>query len=339
MEAQNHFFNRKAAFAAGFLSSVVLLVTLIVIQDVNRRRELAMQKATGLGAVAGGEAAIGWDPISLWQRRQLVDYVIPLELKPVAYLRASAPSPGEAKVIRTGSLWLVVEDVAGTAEQVSALAQQFGGFTAKAQTNTRDGADQSVVTVRVPSAMFDAARARLRTLGVKVEGERIDTEDVSKQFVDYQASLTNARAEEQQYVALLRRAGTVEDVIEVTEKLTAVRTRIDRLTGEFRELAGRVEMSAIEVNLRRAAPLSEPLQWRPVARLRGALRDGVELVGDYVAAMLAIAVRVPAAILWLVTLFYAAVWGWRAVRWLWERTLPPMYRSGSGSAPPGNPTG
>jgi hypothetical protein len=322
MERRESFFNHKAAFAAGFLLSFALLAGLIGFQAYGRARRMA-ERESALASITGPrEASIGWDPISLWHQSQLVDYAFPARYESKAFLQSSALPP-DVKVVRSASLWMVVDDIAGATEQIGATAHQFGGFTAQAQNELRGGAEQGQITIRVPSVTFDAVRTQLRSQATKLEGERIDTRDVSKEYVDYEAALKNARAEEQQYVQLLRRAKTVREVMDVTEKLASVRERIDKTEGEFRELAGKVSMCAIEINLRREPAAAGAPEWRPIARVRAELRDGLEGLADYAAAVLAILVRLPVAVLWLLTIFYGSVWSWRAGRWLWRHSVPP----------------
>ena len=57
-------------------------------------------------------------------------------------------------------------------------------------------ATAGTLTIRVPAARFEEARAEIRKLGLRVESEKIDAQDVSRQYVDQDANLRNLRAEE-----------------------------------------------------------------------------------------------------------------------------------------------
>ena len=56
---------------------------------------------------------------------------------------------------------------------------------------------------------FEEARAEIRKLGLRVESEKIDAQDVSRQYVDQDANLRNLRAEEAGYLAILKQAQRV----------------------------------------------------------------------------------------------------------------------------------
>jgi hypothetical protein len=51
----------------------------------------------------------------------------------------------------------------------------------------------------------------------------MEAEDVTRQYVDEQAHLRNLRAQEAQYLTILKQAKTVKDTLDISEKLNAVR--------------------------------------------------------------------------------------------------------------------
>jgi TfoX/Sxy family transcriptional regulator of competence genes len=63
---------------------------------------------------------------------------------------------------------------------------------------------------------------------------------VTKQYVDQEARLRNLRAQEQQYLGILRKAATVKDTLEVSDKLNEVRGAIEERQAEFEALTKQV---------------------------------------------------------------------------------------------------
>lgn len=57
------------------------------------------------------------------------------------------------------------------------------------------------------------------------------------------------------------------------------------------------------------------LQWRPLYRLKLALRDGLNGLADYASTMAAIVFYLPAVLLWMGTILLAAALGYRILRW------------------------
>jgi hypothetical protein len=234
----------------------------------------------------------------------------------------AAPSVPDAafsrRIMRTSSLELVVQDPAEMARRITALAESFGGYLVSAQGG--QSATTSMLTIRVPAARFEQTRDEIRKLGMKVENERVDAEDVTRQYVDQDANLRNLRAEETQYLTILKQANTVKDMLAVSERLSDVRGQIERQQAEFNTLSQQIETVAITISLRAEAQAEVwGLNWRPGYQLRLALRDGLDSLATYSAAMVTILSYLPATLLWAGTILVSALAGWRIVSWIGRR--------------------
>jgi hypothetical protein len=168
----------------------------------------------------------------------------------------------------------------------------------------------------VPAAKFDDVRIQIRKLGLRVENESIEAQDVTRQYVDQEARLRNLCAEEQQYLGILRKAATVKDTLEVSDKLNEVRGAIEERQAEFEALSKQVETIAINVNLQAEADAQVlGLNWRPLYQLKIAAREGLGGLADYAASMTAFVFYLPTVLLWLLTILAGAAIGWRILHW------------------------
>jgi hypothetical protein len=135
-----------------------------------------------------------------------------------------------------------------------------------------------------------------------------------------EARLRNLRAEEAQYLTIMKSAYKVEDLLQVTEKLSEVRGQIEQQQAEFQTLSKQVETVAITISLRTLADAQVfGLNWRPLYHLKIAARDGLEAMADYANTMAAILFYVPVILAWSLTILLAAVAGWRLLRWTGNR--------------------
>jgi hypothetical protein len=177
-----------------------------------------------------------------------------------------------------------------------------------------------MLTIRVPADRFDEARAAIRKLGLRIEAERVDAQDVSRRYVDEDASLRKLKAEEAQYLAILKQANTVKDMLAVTEKLSEVRGQIEQQQAEFNALSRQIETVAITISLRTESEERVfGLNWRPLYQLRLALHEGLGSPANYATAMLTIVSYLPAVLLWVGTILAAIICSWRAARWIGVR--------------------
>ena len=230
---------------------------------------------------------------------------------------APAQPAVDRKMVRTSSVDLIVQKPGETAEKIRGLAEGMGGFLVSSEIRGGPDAASGSLTIRVPAARFEEARAEIRKLGLKVEREKVEAQDVTRQYVDQDASLRNLRAEETQYLAILKQAHTVEDTLDVSEKLSAVRGQIEQQQAEFDALSKQIETVAITVGLRAEAEAQVfGLHWRPLYEMKLALRDGLDAVASYGVAMISIVFYLPAVLLWMVTLVVGGAVGWKLLRWV-----------------------
>ena len=219
----------------------------------------------------------------------------------------------DRKLVRTCTVYLIAKAPAEAATSIRQMAERMGGYLENSQIN---GSDSASITIRVPAIQIEAARAEIRKLGVRVESDRLEAQDVTKDYVDRAARLRNLHAQEEQYLAIMKRATTVKDTLEVSEQLNEVRGQIEQQQAEFNALSKQVETVAISVTLTAESDAQVfGLNWRPLFRLKIAARDGLNGLADYVAAMTAFVFYIPSFLLWLATLLIGAAIGWRILRW------------------------
>lgn len=222
----------------------------------------------------------------------------------------------DRKTVRTGSMDLVVRSPKESSEKIRSLTEQAGGFLVSSEINGGNDAASASLAVRVPAEKFQQVAAQIRQLGLRVESEKVNAQDVTKEYVDQSAHLRNLRAQELQYLGILKQAKTVKDTIAVSDKLNEVRGEIEQQQAEFDVLSKQVETVALTVTLRAESEAQVfGLHWRPLYQLKVAAKQGLDGVGDYAAAMGSFILYLPALLLWVVTILIGAAVTWRVLRW------------------------
>ena len=248
----------------------------------------------------------------------------------MAYLNAAAgpqaqpetdnDASADRKVVRISSMELVVRKPGESAEQIRTLAERMGGFLVSSEVRGDSDVSGGSLTVRVPAARFEEARAEIRKLALRVESEKIEAEDVTRQYVDQESNLRNLKAEEAQYLTILKQARTVKDTLDVSEKLSDVRGQIEQQQAEFNALSKQIETVAMSVALRTEADTRVlGLNWRPLSQFKIAVRDGLDGLANYVSAMVAFAFFLPTIMLWLATIVIGCALAWRLLRRIGHR--------------------
>jgi hypothetical protein len=185
------------------------------------------------------------------------------------------------RVIRTAELSVDAPEPAAAQGTIVRLAEGRGGFVLSADTShlrAEDGAEQTVVTVvfRVPAMAFDETLRTLRGLG-NVSTEKVTGQDVTEEYVDLEARLNAQRAVGAQYLAILKDAKTIPDVLAVQQKLGEVRTDIERAEGRRRFLDSQTTLSTFTVHLAKHIDAVDASGPGFATSVRKAARDAVDV--------------------------------------------------------------
>lgn len=171
------------------------------------------------------------------------DQAVPAHAK--AALGAAQP-----RVVKTADLTVSVgaKAITRTAERVAALAAQQGGFVAGTERRSGDDDALANITLRVPAAAYDATLVELRKLG-DVSSESLGGKDVTGTLVDLDARIRSLRAQENALNALLAKANTVGETLQVAQAAGEVRTQIEQLAAQQAQLSDQADFATITVRV------------------------------------------------------------------------------------------
>jgi len=315
LDAVRNIKSPRSYFLAAF--GMVLLLAAIALSNLGRSHTAELSKSMPQQRVLDNEVA-GRAYAPAVMRPKLSSYVQTAGIVDSQVMAPNAaPGAGTGRrIVRSGSIEMVVQQPAEIADRITALTEKLGGYLVSADGGGQN-ATAATVTVRVPVEHFEEARAEIRQLGLRVENEKFEAQDVTQQYVDQDASIRNLQAEEFQYLEILKRANDINSMMLVAQKLSQVRGEIETKQAEFNLLSHRTETVAIAVSLRtEKEQLVFGLDWRPLHQTKVAANDGLASIATYVTSMVTILFYLPAALLWVGTFFITAVLGWKAVRWV-----------------------
>jgi hypothetical protein len=246
----------------------------------------------------------------------------------------------ERKVISTASAGLESDDVPDAADRLAAAVEAMGGYvSASSRTELAEGRYRATLTLKVPAGKLAELLARLPEFG-RVLSTQTASEDVTDQYYDAQARLTNALAQEAQLLEIMKKAGTIQETLLVRAELDKVQQAIEQLKGQIRLWDALVDMGTLNVTIE---PPSEMVSsggsvfrimsgselWRGASRAFLGSVAFVANAGGYlvmaVAALLVPAVLIAAFVLLVVALVRA------------RRRARARRKASSPSAPPAPP--
>jgi len=174
----------------------------------------------------------------------------------------------ERLIVRNGRLTLEVEKVNEAIDRITDIAAILGGYMVSSYKYEDEEGISGEISIRIPSDSFDEAFDQLHQIAQTVPYEHADSRDITEEYIDLQARFNNLQATELQYLALMKKAETVEEMLQVQRELSNVRGWIEQLQGRIKYLEQVSEMALIEVSLRESGSLAGP--WSLVNTIRSA---------------------------------------------------------------------
>jgi hypothetical protein len=197
------------------------------------------------------------------------------------------PEEIERVVLKNASIEIVTADPVASADTISRMAEEMGGFVVNSniyRTTTARGIEvpEANITVRVPADRLTEAMDRIKALvgdpGEDVRNENITGQDVTLEYTDLQSRLRNKEDAATALRKILEEANRTEDVLMVYQELNRVTEEIEVLKGQIKYYDESARLSAVSVRIQSkeaVAPISVA-GWEPVGVARDALQALVD---------------------------------------------------------------
>ncbi len=156
---------------------------------------------------------------------------------------------GERMIIRNADMDLAVEDIPLSIEQIEQIISGYNGYTVSSRVWKQKERLYGSISVRVPVQNFENAIDSIRTIATSVLSESTSSKDVTEEYVDLSSKLSNLEATERQLLAIMEKAETVEDTLDVQSELSKVRGDIEQTKGRMQYLERTSATSLIEISL------------------------------------------------------------------------------------------
>jgi hypothetical protein len=156
--------------------------------------------------------------------------------------------PAQRSVIYTGAISLRVDDVAGMATIIEALAVGAGGYVGGDQRQLAGGKSTATLTLRVPAEKFTATMDAIRTKGHE-EHEDVSSQDVTGTVIDLAARIQAQQASVNRVWDLLAKAQSIADITTIESELAKREADLEAMQAKQANLTDLASLSTITVEL------------------------------------------------------------------------------------------
>ncbi len=167
------------------------------------------------------------------------------------------------KMIYTAAMDIETLEYDKCVSDFEALVEEYEGFVQDSRIESSSGINsskalrQASFKVRIPADKLDAFRKAAGNIGTVTVNTK-SGDDVTEQYYDAEARLNALEIQEERLLALLEKAETLTEIIELEDRLSELRYEIEDFTGKLNKWDALVAMSTLQANIYEVRSLSEP---------------------------------------------------------------------------------
>ncbi len=200
---------------------------------------------------------------------------------------AEPPPPPEvelekgSKLIKEGRLEFEVSNLNNAKNRVDTLLKSLKGYYQNEQFNSYNQRKNYSLIIRIPNQSFDTLILLLEQGKGKLKAKNILAKDVTEEFVDLNIRLKNNLAYLDQYNELLKKAKTINEILEIKERNRIIESDIESNQGRLKYLEDKVKYSTINLELNEMIEYVES-DSNFIGRIKKGFKKGFDLFLDLI---------------------------------------------------------
>lgn len=192
------------------------------------------------------------------------------------------PADWSKKIIKTANVSVEVKDHQKFSEMLRSLMLQQGGYIARENQQQSDYKMETTVTLKVPVDRFDETVSLVNKDVIRTNEKRINSDDVTAEYVDTRSRLESRKLVRQRYLELLKDAHKMSDILEVEQEINSIQEEIEAAAGRMNYLNQSAAMSTIELTYYQVLDAAAGEESQPGfgTELVNALKSGSSALGS-----------------------------------------------------------
>jgi HEPN domain-containing protein len=195
------------------------------------------------------------------------------------------------KIIKNAQLKMEVESLEESTLNIKAILASLDGYLSNGQMYQSHRELNQYLEFRIPKDNFEAALTEVRKQSLKVLNEKINSRDVSEEFVDIQSRLQTKKEVRDRYIAVLRnKASTIEEILLAEETIRKLQEEIEAKEGRLKYLIDQTSYSTIKINLvefiKAEVVVVEPYSYPFFDEAKESLKNGWENILMFIVSLL-----------------------------------------------------
>jgi len=196
----------------------------------------------------------------------------------------------DKKIIKTASLRLEVKDYNAFANSLREKIKEFGGYIAQEEQIQSEYKIENSLAIKVPVDQFDDAVAQISSKAETVNEKKINSQDVTAEFVDTRSRIEAKKQVRMRYMDLLKQARNMEEILNVQSQINGIQEQIESAAGRIEYLGHSSVFSTINLTYYQILNPSAIENEKPSfgTELNHAFRNGWSWMGDLFVGLVSI---------------------------------------------------
>lgn len=196
----------------------------------------------------------------------------------------------EKKIIKDGDITIQTRDIVASKTDIDDLMKSLNAYYERENFKNTDYRTTYELVIRVPACNFEKLISSVEQGKDEVEGKNIRARDVTEEYVDITTRLATKREYLKQYTALLTKASTIKDILEIKENIRSLQEEIERAEGRLKYLNDQVTFSTLNVKLYK----DKEFIYKPkpknsfLERVKSGLNTGWKIIVEFVLFLVSI---------------------------------------------------
>lgn len=153
------------------------------------------------------------------------------------------------KIIKTAYLNYRVEDINESYKKILIIIKKHDAIISSENQENISYRIQNSIIIRVMPEKLDALVTDLSKESIYLNNKRITSDNVTAEFVDAQSRLKTKKEVELRYIELLKKANTIDEILNVERELRVIREEIEAFEGKLKLMNDQVTYSTINLNI------------------------------------------------------------------------------------------
>lgn len=163
---------------------------------------------------------------------------------------AGSAETTDRKIVKTAALSIKTKNYDTLISDIKQKIEQYGGYIEQSQEYNYDYASNrnANMDVKIPAYKLEQFIEELAMLGT-ITSKVISSDDITDSYIDVESRITALETEEETLLGILKNAQSLTDVIELQERLSAVRADLESMKAKKQSYDGMVAYSGVSLDI------------------------------------------------------------------------------------------